>query len=61
MVICQTKNNKENLCPECEKIFKCCDGNCWCEKYLISKKNALLLKTKYDSCLCPQCLKKYES
>jgi hypothetical protein len=48
-------------CPSCGTSFTC-TGNedCWCEKVRINKKEMLLIMQKYNDCLCPDCLKKYE-
>ena len=54
-------NSKLKKCPECGKFFTCAiDGDCWCHDYQVSRKNMMLLMKKYDDCICPECLKKYE-
>jgi hypothetical protein len=49
------------ICPSCDASFICTGGeDCWCEKVRINKKEMLIIMQKYNDCLCPDCLKKYE-
>jgi len=45
-------------CPSCGKNFECfAEYDCWCEDYAINKKEFVEIISKYDDCLCPECLK----
>lgn len=48
------------ICPICKNKFECnsSKGNCWCQKYKLSKKILNSLKEKYKDCICENCLKK---
>ncbi|MFW6369824.1 MAG: cysteine-rich CWC family protein [Bacteroidota bacterium] len=53
-------NKTLKRCPECGKFFGCAnDGDCWCHDVQVSSKNMLLLRHKYDDCICQECLGKY--
>ncbi|MDA3944812.1 MAG: cysteine-rich CWC family protein [Bacteroidetes bacterium] len=46
------------VCPRCGKSFECGkSGKCWC--YEVDTKPSVLelISEKYDSCLCPSCLR----
>jgi hypothetical protein len=48
------------VCPECKTSFTCeGEKDCWCESYQIHKKEMLIITSKYNDCLCPDCLRKY--
>ncbi len=50
------------ICPECGRDFSCFgDNDCWCEKIRLHRKDMVQILQKYADCLCPDCLKKYES
>ena len=48
-------------CSKCEMPFECCNEKmgCWCEDLHIDLETLKELKSKYDNCLCPNCLKEY--
>jgi hypothetical protein len=49
------------ICPSCGNTFNCTgERDCWCETVRINKKEMLLIMGRYDDCICPDCLKKYE-
>ncbi|MBN1414856.1 MAG: cysteine-rich CWC family protein [Bacteroidales bacterium] len=49
------------ICPKCGKSFTCYgEGDCWCEKVRIHKKEMLIIQQTYNDCLCPECLGEYE-
>ena len=53
-------NNK--TCPSCGSGFTCTgDDDCWCESYTILRKDMYKLLQTYTDCICPDCLKKYET
>lgn len=49
-------------CSKCGKAFGCqADSHgCWCEGYTLDAKTLEQLRSQYDNCLCPECLKTYE-
>ncbi len=47
-------------CEVCGKEFMCFPDNCWCTDLNISKQDLKLLNLKYDNCLCPECIAKYD-
>ncbi|NCC71760.1 MAG: hypothetical protein EOM06_00045 [Sphingobacteriia bacterium] len=48
------------ICPKCGRSFTCNPtGKCWCSGFTIPAENLRLLKTKYSSCLCPECLQEF--
>ncbi|QQS49884.1 MAG: cysteine-rich CWC family protein [Bacteroidota bacterium] len=49
-------------CPSCGKEFSCMGENdCWCETVQLHKKQFLILNQKFSDCICPDCMKQYES
>jgi hypothetical protein len=45
-------------CPRCGKDFYCStSSHCWCYEYDIPIEKLEILENKYDTCLCPECLK----
>lgn len=50
-------------CAKCNMEFDCCsDGSgCWCEQLTLSADALQHLKREYADCLCPSCLKTYQS
>lgn len=52
----------EKKCPQCNKIFTCeGDSDCWCEHVQILKKDMIAIMERFNDCLCPECLKMYET
>jgi hypothetical protein len=50
------------VCESCSNKFGCganLDG-CWCAELTISDDAAAELKEKFDDCLCPDCLARFE-
>ena len=50
----ETKN-----CPRCSRDFECKSGSillCHCQTILISQEQLGYIASKYDDCLCHQCL-----
>jgi len=46
-----------NQCPRCENPFICYgDDTCWCYGKKIPSETRENLKTRYDGCLCEDCL-----
>jgi len=55
----QEVSKEESTCPECGVKFHCStSGKCWCSSYDILDEELARIREKYDSCLCPDCLKK---
>jgi hypothetical protein len=53
-------NNK--TCPSCGAQFTCTgEDDCWCENYTILRKDMYRLAQSYVDCICPECLKGYET
>lgn len=52
----------DKICSKCATLFRCaCEASgCWCETVFIDMATLSELKSQYDNCLCPTCLKKYE-
>jgi hypothetical protein len=49
-----------DICPQCSQEFHCSkSARCWC--YEVETSASLLeeIQAKYNSCLCPDCLKRY--
>ncbi|TKG94513.1 hypothetical protein EYV94_11220 [Puteibacter caeruleilacunae] len=49
-------------CPKCGAAFKCYNKgkkSCWCENYSLSSETLQLLRSKWDNCLCEECLKDF--
>jgi hypothetical protein len=53
----------EKQCSRCNTAFNCQNETrgCWCEALDISDETLLHLKENFDNCLCPSCLKDYET
>jgi hypothetical protein len=53
------KITPDEICPECGKSFHCSkSGKCWCYEVQLSPEKLAWIGEKYESCLCPDCLKK---
>jgi len=52
-------NPKEpSECPRCGNSFHCSkSGKCWCYEVYLPLNVLEEIESKYDSCLCPSCLK----
>jgi hypothetical protein len=50
-------------CSKCGESFECKadTGGCWCDAITISVENLEKLKQSFNDCLCPDCLKEYET
>jgi hypothetical protein len=46
-------------CPKCGNSFPCEGDDCWCHNYQILNKNIHYIRTTWDDCLCPSCLKEF--
>ncbi|NNE29121.1 MAG: dihydroneopterin aldolase [Saprospiraceae bacterium] len=45
-------------CPKCSSTFSCYNSpNCWCSALEIGSSALQNLRTQYQGCLCPNCLK----
>jgi hypothetical protein len=45
------------VCPRCGAEFTCSkSGKCWCFTVSVSETVRGFIDSKYESCLCPQCL-----
>ncbi|OQX72443.1 MAG: hypothetical protein B6D64_15120 [Bacteroidetes bacterium 4484_276] len=54
------KIDEPAVCPKCGKGFTCSPaGKCWCNEVLVPPAKLNEIKDKFDSCLCPDCLKSY--
>jgi cysteine-rich CWC protein len=52
--------HEEKNCPRCNKIFECKAGNindCQCSNINLSVEEQSFIETKYQDCLCIDCLK----
>ncbi|MFA5417583.1 MAG: cysteine-rich CWC family protein [Bacteroidales bacterium] len=48
----------KDKCPRCGNEFYCGkSGKCWCYEVSVSAETQEAINKKYDSCLCPECLK----
>jgi len=55
-----TKITETSNCPKCEKEFNCSpSGKCWCYEVFIPPDKLNEIGEKYNSCLCPDCLKEF--
>ncbi len=60
MPLPETRNFEKKICPRCGSEFLCsASSRCWCYEYEISAENLEIIEDKYDSCLCPDCLKMF--
>jgi len=50
-------------CSKCETAFNCKNDarGCWCENLQIPIQSLAYLHENYENCLCPKCLKEFES
>ncbi|SEP11932.1 cysteine-rich CWC family protein [Niastella yeongjuensis] len=50
-------------CSKCETAFNCQNESrgCWCEEVQLSTRQLDYLKENYENCLCPNCLKEFET
>ncbi len=51
--------HEEKNCPKCNLVFECKAGSimqCQCSKIQISAEERAYIETKYDECLCINCL-----
>jgi len=49
-------------CESCEGEFTCGPlWSCWCMKETVSDETREALKSAYQSCVCPDCLRKAEA
>ena len=45
-------------CPRCGAEFTCSkSGKCWCFSVHVPENVREMIDKKYDTCLCPSCLK----
>ena len=53
----------EKNCSKCGVTFSCQNETrgCWCESVHLTKEMLAELKEAYDNCLCPVCLKGFET
>ena len=52
---------KQQSCESCGAAFTCgpmVKGGCWCMQEQVPAEKLEELKGKYDTCLCPACLRK---
>ena len=56
------KLNRAQVCEACGSEFACefTIRGCWCVNIKLSDETRALLKEKYRSCLCRQCLETFE-
>jgi len=46
------------ICPRCGSRFTCGkSGKCWCFSVDVPREVLEMIEKKYDTCLCPNCLK----
>jgi len=49
---------EDEKCPRCGAMFTCGkSGKCWCFEVDIASSVLDTIEEKYNSCLCPLCLK----
>lgn len=49
---------EKEICPRCEQKFECSKSNkCWCFEIGLESNQLEELNSKYNSCLCQNCLK----
>ncbi|WP_084680409.1 cysteine-rich CWC family protein [Leptospira fainei] len=50
-------------CAKCSSFFDCRvdSGGCWCETLILNPEVLKDLRDLYSNCLCPICLREYES
>jgi len=48
---------EKDTCPRCLKKFHCGKGGkCWCFEVDVPVSVLEIINTKFDGCLCPECL-----
>ena len=54
------KDKQPSVCEQCGAEFTCGAslGSCWCMKVELSAETREELKSKFNDCLCPDCLAK---
>ncbi len=53
----ESTENFVNQCPRCQKSFICYgDETCWCFEKKVSSETRENLKTRFQGCLCNECL-----
>jgi hypothetical protein len=53
-----TQIEEPSTCPKCGKKFHCSpSGKCWCIEVFVAPDMLSEINEKYDTCLCPECLK----
>ena len=55
----KTEEIKNKACPKCGAAFQCQGDDCWCHDYQLLNKNIHYIRTTWDDCLCPKCLKEF--
>jgi hypothetical protein len=53
------KEKSIKKCPKCGVLFSCEGDDCWCHDYQILNKNIQLIRSTWNDCLCPSCLKEF--
>lgn len=49
---------EDEKCPRCGNEFTCSkSGKCWCFGVTVPESVKDEISKKYDTCLCPECLK----
>lgn len=49
---------EKNKCPGCNQTFDCSTSKkCWCFEVDVSPDKLETIEKKYETCLCPGCLK----
>jgi hypothetical protein len=53
----------EKTCSRCGKTFGCGSGapGCWCEDVQLENETLQQLRDSFANCLCPPCLRAYQS
>jgi len=54
------KLQENKSCPKCGKRFGCMGEDCWCHEIKILAKDVHIIRSNWDDCLCPECLKEFE-
>lgn len=50
---------EKETCPRCGEKFECSkSGKCWCYEVNVPINVLDKINSEYNSCLCPDCLKK---
>lgn len=50
----------ETVCPKCDSDMLCYqDDNCWCKGWKVFPATQHMIDTKYEGCLCENCLQQY--